>query len=245
MSRILPNTRLGYLASRNGPPVFLAPSPFLYCQTPASFSTSSPVAQRRTRRKHAPHPNRGVSALRRTGLRNPVEMDKYPLPVPVLDPEKRSKVAVDKKHGLWGFFRSDKKALNTPEETAAFGRPWVVEELRHKSWEDLHSLWWICCKERNLLATQAYERDRLKAGFGEAEILERNRAARQTQKAIKHALTERYYAFEDARRVAVADPEVDLEAEPGTQAYTPIYSDEAALEPQYPVNQRASNSSAA
>ena len=47
----------------------------------------------------------------------------------------------------------------------------------------------------------------------------------QTQRAIKHALTERYYAFEEARRVAVADPEVDLEAEPGTQAYIPVYSD--------------------
>lgn len=46
-----------------------------------------------------------------------------------------------------------------------------------------------------------------------------------TQKAIKHALTERFYAFEEARRVAVTDPEVDLDAEPGTQAYTPIYSD--------------------
>ena len=51
---------------------------------------------------------------------------------------------------------------------------------------------------------------------------------KQTQKAIKHALTERYYAFEDARRVAVTDPEVDLEAEPGTQAYTPNYSDVSA-----------------
>lgn len=48
---------------------------------------------------------------------------------------------------------------------------------------------------------------------------------RQTQKAIKHALTERYYAFEEARRVAVTDPEVDLEAAPGTQAYRPSYSD--------------------
>lgn len=44
-------------------------------------------------------------------------------------------------------------------------------------------------------------------------------------KAIKHALTERYYAFEDARRVAVDDPEVDLDAEPGTQAFRQIYAD--------------------
>ncbi|KAI4266757.1 MAG: hypothetical protein LQ337_008676 [Flavoplaca oasis] len=243
MSCLLPTSRLGQLASKQYPPLFLAPALFSFYQVSASFSTSSSVSQRTTRKKHVRHPNRGVSALRRTGLRHPVEMGKYPLPVPVLDPEKRSKVAIDENHGLWGFFRPDKKALNTPEETAAFGRPWVVEELRHKSWEDLHSLWWICCKERNLLATQAYERERLKAGYGEAEILDRNRAVRQTQKAIKHALTERYYAFEDARRVAVIDPEVDLEAEPGTQAYTPIYSDETALESDYPVGQRASSSS--
>ncbi|KAL8643437.1 MAG: hypothetical protein Q9226_008375 [Calogaya cf. arnoldii] len=241
MSCILPPSRLAYLASKHSPPLFLAPALFPCRQNPAFFSTSSPAAQRKTKNKYAPHPNRGVSALRRTGLRHRVEMDQYPLPVPVLDPEKRSKVAVDDKHGLWGFFRPDKKALNTPAETAAFGRPWVVEELRHKSWEDLHSLWWVCCKERNLLATQAYERERLKAGYGEAELLERDRAVRQTQKAIKHALTERYYAFEEARRVAVADPEVDLHAEPGTQAYLPIYSDQAALEPEYPVDQRASS----
>ncbi|KAL8954669.1 MAG: hypothetical protein Q9183_006990, partial [Haloplaca sp. 2 TL-2023] len=160
-------------------------------------------------------------------------MKKYELPEPVLDSTRRSKVDVDENHGLWDFFRPDKNALPTPEDTAKYGRPWVVEELRHKSWEDLHSLWWICCKERNLLATQKYERDRIKAGYGEAEILDRDRVVRLTQKAIKHALTERYYAFEEARRVAVADPEVNLDAEPGTQAYTPIYSDEAALEPEY------------
>ncbi|KAL8909447.1 MAG: hypothetical protein Q9171_005045 [Xanthocarpia ochracea] len=235
------NSRFGATAIKNCPPVFLAPALFPYRQTPKFFSTSSPVSQRTTRKKHARHPNRGVSALRRTGLRHRVEMDRFPLPTPVLDPEKRSKVAVDEKHGLWGFFRLDKKALSTPEETAAFGRPWVVEELRHKSWEDLHSLWWTCCKERNLLATQAYERERLKAGYGDAEIMDRNRAVRQTQRAIKHTLTERYYAFEDARRVAVADPEVDLEAEPGTQAYIPVYSDETALEPDYSVARRESS----
>lgn len=55
------------------------------------------------------------------------------------------------------------------------GRPWVVEELRNKSWEDLHSLWWVCCRERNILATQEYERRRLKAGYGAAENMERFR----------------------------------------------------------------------
>ena len=48
-------------------------------------------------------------------------MSKHPLPQPVLDPKKRSKVTVDDNHGLWGFFRLDKKALSTPEETSAFG----------------------------------------------------------------------------------------------------------------------------
>lgn len=56
------------------------------------------------------------------------------------------------------------------------GRSWIVQELRHKSWEDLHCLWWTCCKERNILATQSYERRRLKAGYGEAEILDRDHA---------------------------------------------------------------------
>ncbi|KAL8801727.1 MAG: hypothetical protein Q9182_004266 [Xanthomendoza sp. 2 TL-2023] len=235
-SSALTASKLGTTTIKNYPPVFLAPILSPCFRNRLFFSTSSPVAQRtKSGKKHAPHPNRGVSALRRTGLRYRVEMDKYPLPTPVSDPGKRSKVTVDQNHGLWAFFRQDRKALNTPEETAAFGRPWVVEELRHKSWEDLHSLWWICCKERNILQTQAFEHKRLNAGYGEAEILERDRAVRLTQKAIKHTLTERFYAFEDARRVAVSDPEVDLDAEPGTQAYTPIYSDETNLEPDYPI----------
>ncbi|KAL8802834.1 MAG: hypothetical protein Q9223_006368 [Gallowayella weberi] len=238
-------SKLGTTIIRNCPPAFLAPILSPCFHTCVSFSTSSPVAQRtKSRKQHAPHPNRGVSALRRTGLRNRVEMDRYPLPTPVLDPEKRSKVTVDENHGLWGFFRHDKKALNTPEETAAYGRPWAVEELRHKSWEDLHSLWWICCKERNILHTQFNEHKRLDAGYGEAELLDRARAVRSTQKAIKHTLTERFYAFEDARRVAVSDPEVDLDAEPGTQAYTPIYSDETNLEPDYPVEGQAKKNAA-
>lgn len=46
---------------------------------------------------------------------------------------------------------------------------------------------------------------------------------RRTQRAIKHALTERWYAWQEARKEAVQDPEVNLEANTsmGELAYSP------------------------
>ncbi|KAI9792219.1 MAG: 54S ribosomal protein L4 mitochondrial [Candelina submexicana] len=137
----------------------------------------------------------------------PLSVSKEPLPQPVLDPKKRSKVQVDEDHGLWQFFK-DKKALSTPEESAEHGRSWTVEELRNKSWEDLHSLWWVCAKERNRLHTQIFERKRLKAGYGEFEEREREKAVRMTQRAIKHVLTERQYAWMDAIKITRDDPKL-------------------------------------
>lgn len=58
----------------------------------------------------------------------------------------------------------------------SIGRPWSVQELRNKSWEDLHKLWWVCVKERNRIATSNMERSRLKAGFGDHESNQRDEA---------------------------------------------------------------------
>ena len=94
----------------------------------------------------------------------------------MLDKAKRSKPEIDPNHGLWDFFHSKDKPMNTPEEDDAHGRPWTVEELRSKSWEDLHGLWWVCAKERNCIATEKYERERLNAGYGEFESKDRDMA---------------------------------------------------------------------
>lgn len=118
---------------------------------------------------------RGVSTSNRTGPRQHLSVSKTPLPKPVLDPSRHSKYKVPEDHGLWGFFHSKEKAINTPQEDAACGRSWTVEELRGKSWEDLHALWWVCAKENNRIATASYERQRLNAGYGEAESEERDK----------------------------------------------------------------------
>lgn len=41
------------------------------------------------------------------------------------------------------------------------GRSWTSKELRQKSFEDLHILWYKLIREKNVLATQREERRRL------------------------------------------------------------------------------------
>ena len=56
--------------------------------------------------------------------------------------------------GLDEFFDNPK---NWGETEVKAGRPWRLDELRRKSSLDLHSLWYILLKERNMLMTMEEE----------------------------------------------------------------------------------------
>ncbi|KAK6331068.1 54S ribosomal protein L4 mitochondrial [Orbilia javanica] len=199
LAALLSRGRLQHTEGANAVRILTAPTPS------RSFHTSHPCAIPRNR-------SRGASALRRKPYPGRVSLQYLgdDLPQPVTDPSKHTDVVTSPEHGLWGFFNKERVSIPTPEEDHRHGRAWSVEELRHKSWDDLHKLWWACVKERNILATQQLERERVKPGYGESEAYTRNRLVRDTQRAIKHALTERYYAWQEALKVAESDSDIDL-----------------------------------
>ena len=53
------------------------------------------------------------------------------------------------------------------------GRPWRVDELRIKSNSDLHKLWYVLLKERNMLLTMQHEYERQSELFPNPERIEK------------------------------------------------------------------------
>ncbi|CAJ2513804.1 Uu.00g019230.m01.CDS01 [Anthostomella pinea] len=193
-------------------------------QSRCPFSTTPERSMRRPRRDG--NRLRGLSSIYRSGPRFRMNIDKSEVPQPA---DFKPEIKVDPNHGLWDFFYDQENLLLKPDEEADHGRGWSVEELRHKSWDDLHRLWWVCVKEQNRIATARKERSRMQLKTGTEETAERLAEVRKTMKAIKHTLTERYYLWEDARKLGEADPEVNLSAI--GNAYTPSdYLDPAMYE---------------
>ncbi|KIH88943.1 50S ribosomal protein l4 [Sporothrix brasiliensis 5110] len=189
-------------------------------QQRSSFSTSPVLEKRHKYRSRDNNRLRGVSSIRRTGPRQFLSVSDSPLPrstLPGVGGTREAKEAmaaatrpeIDPEHGLWQFFY-DGQVAQPPTKDAAFGRPWMAEELRRKSWDDLHRLWWVCVKERNRIATATESRKHFDLGFGNFEAQERDAAVRETMRRIKHVLTERFYVWEDAVELARTDPEIDL-----------------------------------
>ncbi|CDH50431.1 predicted protein [Lichtheimia corymbifera JMRC:FSU:9682] len=76
------------------------------------------------------------------------------------------------------------------------GRAWKASELRLKSFEDLHKLWYVLLKERNVLATQREEAKRLGITKELWTNAGRLKKCQKSMARIKFVLNERQREYE-------------------------------------------------
>ncbi|CAM8889116.1 hypothetical protein QQ045_026197 [Rhodiola kirilowii] len=85
------------------------------------------------------------------------------------------------------------------DKPVVYGRSWKASELRLKSWDDLHKLWYVLLKEKNMLMTQRQMLQAQNLRFLNPERLPK---VRKSMCRLKHVLTERAIADPDPRRSA-------------------------------------------
>ncbi|KAF4617142.1 hypothetical protein D9613_005937 [Agrocybe pediades] len=153
---------------------------------------------------------------------------KSEIPAPALT----EKVPVKEDHGLYAFFRKkpdsdnlvgeDKyEVVESPEAGQLItGRAWEASELRNKSFLDLHTLWYVALREKNLLATQREEARRMGVSHSELQVpMAKVRNCRKTMARIKMVLNERRLAYEGARKLAEQEAEQALENDLSSAAF--------------------------
>ncbi|XP_071945603.1 large ribosomal subunit protein uL29m-like [Antedon mediterranea] len=94
-------------------------------------------------------------------------------------------------HGLEEFFEDEEKR---GEQVIKHGRAWSIEELRLKDNADLHKLWYILLKERNLLFTLDEECERLDKIMPSPERLEK---VDDSMNALERVIKERNTAVNE------------------------------------------------
>ncbi|EGF76766.1 hypothetical protein BATDEDRAFT_28225 [Batrachochytrium dendrobatidis JAM81] len=99
--------------------------------------------------------------------------------------------------GLEDFFDSSKGWVWNEKELPT-GRAWLAAELRNKSFDDLHSLWWVCCKEKNKLYSQQMEARRFDIFFPHKDRIQQ---VKLTMSRLKLVIWERREAWMQAQAI--------------------------------------------
>jgi hypothetical protein len=119
-------------------------------------------------------------------------------PMPILNKSPRI--------GLSHFFE-DRRALPMPpadtEIQEAYGRAWSTDELRVKSFGDLHGLWFVLLREMNMLSTQRAEATRLRLVW---PFRERWSKCKLSMSRIKSVLAERLSLYQRAKEATAPKP---------------------------------------
>lgn len=114
---------------------------------------------------------------------------------PIVPTHKNFDVSPD--HPLWQFFAGGNEgtALREGSELDTESREWKTSELRRKSFEDLHVLWYVILKQRNILAREVRLGESIR--FTKTAIHDEiDSKLKLTQKRIKQVLLERQVAYE-------------------------------------------------
>ncbi|KAG0000255.1 39S ribosomal protein L47, mitochondrial [Modicella reniformis] len=100
--------------------------------------------------------------------------------------------------GVEEFFENHQ---SLPTEKSWTGRAWRAGELRLKSFDDLHKLWYVLLKERNLLATQKEEARRFHVPKQSFSNKGRRVKCQKSMSRIKFVLNERRLAWVEAQKL--------------------------------------------
>lgn len=114
-------------------------------------------------------------------------------------PPAAKNIKVKDDHPLWQFF-SQKKYWRKFSELDQTGRPWTIPELRRKSFNDLHSLWYNCLKERNVLAREQHLLN-TENEQPDSPYMRLSDEIRETMWRIRHVLSERHHAYDRSQEL--------------------------------------------